>query len=133
MRIKRPDHKDALSLIEAAHSDMKFTFSMKVTPQSASTIIRNIYECFRMLGDALLTLRGVESSDHIQPIQELLALPVETPRPLQIIDTLRKFRHNINYYGYKPSVEEAEEAISIAKSCFEEVYNSIQKMIDQKK
>lgn len=133
MRIKRPDTKDAQSLLEAAHQEMNFTLnSLTVSPESASTIIRNIYECFRMLGDALLTWKGIESTDHLQPIHEILKLDVNTIRPLQVIDHLRRLRHNINYYGYKPSVEEAQEAISIAHSCFEAVYKKIKAFIEEK-
>ncbi|MEK6901914.1 MAG: hypothetical protein AABX37_06215 [Nanoarchaeota archaeon] len=133
MRIKRPDTKDARSLLEAAHQEMKFTLhSLTVSEEAASTIVRNIYECFRMLGDALLTWKGIESTDHLQPIHEILKLDVHTVRPLQMIDHLRRLRHNINYYGYKPTVEEAEEAISIARSCFEAVYQKVKALIEEK-
>ena len=54
MRYKRPDKKNALSLLEAARKDLKFTFTIKVSEDSGSTIIRNIHNSFRMLGDSLL-------------------------------------------------------------------------------
>ncbi len=133
MRVKRPDYKNAESLLATARTDVEYTLTLAVTPASARTIIRNIYESFRMLGDALLTLKGLESTDHTQPIQELLQLEVQTKRPLQVIDYLRRLRHNINYYGYAPSVEEAKEAISIAKSCFEEVDLKIKSLINRNK
>lgn len=129
MRIKRPDYKDAESLLEAARRDMHYTLSLKVTSDSTPTIIRNVYESFRMLGDALLISKGIESSDHVQPIQEILKLPIETKRPLQVIDHLRRLRHNINYYGYFPTVEEAEEVISIARGCFEDVCQKIKELV----
>ena len=44
MRYKRPDKKNALSIIEVAKRDMDFTLSIKVTEESSPTIIRNIYE-----------------------------------------------------------------------------------------
>ncbi len=129
MRIKRPDYKDAESLLEAARRDIKYTLSLNVTLDSTPTIIRNVYESFRMLGDALLISRGIESSDHVQPIQEILKLNLNTKRPLQVIDNLRRLRHNINYYGYSPTVEEAEDVLSIARSCFEEVYRSVMEFV----
>ena len=61
MRYKRPDKKNALSIINAAEREMKFTLSLKLTEESGSTIVRNIYECFRMIGDALLVLKGMSS------------------------------------------------------------------------
>ncbi|MFH1275630.1 MAG: hypothetical protein ABIH82_00800 [Candidatus Woesearchaeota archaeon] len=118
MRQKVPDKKNAESIIEAAERDLEFTLTLPVNEQSAATIVRNIYECFRMLGDALLVIKGISTKDHITPIKELLNLPVSTSRPIQLIDNLRKTRHNINYYGYKPSLEEVKDTISLAESCF---------------
>ena len=71
-----------------------------------------------MLGDARLISKGFTSQDHIEQIKELENISVRTNRPIKLIDTLRKLRHNINYYGYTPSKSEAEDAISIAKACF---------------
>lgn len=119
MRYKRPDKKNALSIIEAAKRDMKFTLTINLSEEAGPTIVRNVYECFRMLGDALLVAKGVESKDHIEPIKELMKVKVETTRPIILIDNLRRLRHNINYYGYKPSLAEVEDVISIAKTVFE--------------
>ena len=118
MRYKKPDKKNALSIIEAAERDMKFTLNLKATDLSSTTIIRNIYECFRMLGDALLVSKGIDSKDHLAPINELLKLNVSTKRPINLIENLRRLRHNINYYGYKPRLEETIDVISIAESIF---------------
>jgi hypothetical protein len=129
MRYKRPDHKNASSIVEAAKRDMAYTLTIKPAEESAPTIVRNIYECFRMLGDALLITKGIESEDHLAPINELLKLKVITTRPINLIDNLRRLRHNINYYGYKPSLLEAEDTISIAKSCFKPLLDEVIKNI----
>ncbi|NOZ81097.1 MAG: hypothetical protein GXP63_05480 [DPANN group archaeon] len=129
MRYKRPDRKNALSILQAAERDMKFTLSLPVTEESSATIIRNIYESFRMLGDALLTEKGIESEDHITPIKELLTLKVNTTRPLSILDNMRRLRHNINYYGYKPRPEEAENALAISQALFEPLVEHIKKRL----
>ena len=129
MRIKRPDTKNALSIIESSKRQMEFTFSIKISPESSETVIRNIYECYRMLGDALLVKKGIESQDHLEPLNELSKLKVSTSRPINIIETLRLLRHNINYYGYKPNIEEVEYAVNFAKDSYKDVYNQIVKMI----
>ena len=129
MRYKRPDYKNALSIITAARKEMEFTLTIEPNDNSASTIIRNIYECFRMLGDALLILQGIESEDHLAPINELMKIQVNTGRPINLVDNLRRLRHNINYYGYLPSKIEAEDVISLAKNCFEPIYDEIEKKI----
>lgn len=129
MRYKRPDKKNALSLIEAAKKEIKFTLKLEIIEESGPTIVRNIYESFRMLGDALLISKGLESEDHLMPIKELLKLKVETKRPIHLIDNLRRFRHNINYYGYQPSLLEVKDAVSIANSIFRPLYDEIKKKI----
>ncbi|KHO51392.1 MAG: hypothetical protein QT04_C0043G0002 [archaeon GW2011_AR11] len=118
MRIKRPDKKNALSIVAAAERDMNFTLSLPLTEDSTATIARNIYESFRMLGDALLVAKGIESKDHILPIKEIMKLDIETARPLGVLDNFRRLRHNINYYGYKPRIEEVADAVDYAKKCF---------------
>lgn len=127
MRYKRPDTKNALSIIDAAEREMTFTLSLKPTDESASTIVRNIYENFRMLGDAILLSKGIESEDHLAPIHELITLKIETERPLNIIDNLRRLRHNINYYGYRPNLSEVQDVISIAKTLFQPILKEIKK------
>ena len=117
-RIKHPDKKNASSILQAAEREMKYTLNLQVTDESAFNIIRNVYECFRMLGDASLVSKGFTSQDHITQIKELENIPVVTQRPIKIIDSLRRLRHNINYYGYTPNKTEAEDAVSIAKTCF---------------
>ena len=128
-RYKVPDKKNALSIIEASKRDINFTLTLKQTEESGATIVRNIYECFRMLGDALLVAKGIKSQDHIEPIKELLKLEVKTSRPIYLIDNLRKLRHNINYYGYSPKLIEVEDSVSIAKNCFEPLLEAVKKEI----
>jgi len=129
MREKIPDKNKAISLILCSKHDINYTLSLEVNKNSTNTIVRNIYESFRMLGEASLVNRGIGSPDHATCINELFKLDVKTLRPLQIIDGLRKLRHNINYYGYISSISEAEDAISIAKSCFNSLFAEIDKII----
>jgi uncharacterized protein (UPF0332 family) len=131
IRYKRPDIKNAISILEAAKREMEFTLTISVKEEAGTTIIRNIYESFRMLGDALLTSKGIEVSDHLEQIGELFKLSVKTERPIQIIDNLRRLRHNMNYYGYKPNIEEVKDAILIAKACFIPLYNEVSKKIKE--
>ena len=130
MRYKRPDIKNAQSILKAAQREMKFTLTLEPTEDAATTITRNIYESFRMLGDALLVAEGIESQDHITPIKELLKLKVETKRPISIIGNLRRLRHNINYYGYSPSIAEVTDTISIAKNCFKPLHDAVTEKIN---
>lgn len=130
MRVKRPDVKNAVSIIEAAKRDMAFTLKLSVNEESGPTIIRNIHECFRMLGDGLMVSQGRVSVDHSEPLNELMKLKVDSKRPLNLLDSLRRLRNNINYYGYKPKVVEVMDAVSIAESCFDVIYKEVKRSLD---
>lgn len=131
IREKVPDKMKALSLIESAEKDMGFTLTLKNSDGSANTIVRNVYESFRMLGEALLVFRGIEPLDHVVCINEILKLEVDSERPLNLLDGLRRLRHTINYYGYRASAKEAEDTISIAKNCFYPVLEKIKEIIGE--
>jgi hypothetical protein len=118
-----------MSIVEAAQRDIRYTDSLEVSELSGPTIIRNTYECFRMLGDSLLVAKGIEAEDHVTPIKELMKLKVKTDRPINIIDNLRRLRHNINYYGYKPALEEVKAVRELSKSLFEPIKNEVLKNI----
>ena len=130
MRIKFPDKKSALSLLSASENQMKFTFTIEPTDASAFTIIRNIYECFQMIGKAILLAEGKESEDHIESLKAIESLNVQTSRPLKVIENLRKIRHGINYYGYAPKKEEADDAIAFAKAVFNDILNASKNKIN---
>lgn len=129
MRQKIPDLEKAKSIIASAKKDYEYTLTIKVNDNSANTIIRNIYESFRMLGEALLIIKGFGFTDHMECINELINLKIKTKRNIQILDYLRKTRHSINYYGYIAKKEEAEEIISIGKDLFMEFYNEVEKRL----
>ena len=131
MRVKRPDRKNALSILFEAEHQMQYTLTLSANEESAFNIVRNIYECFRMLGDSLLASKGMAAEDHVAAINALLDLPVETRRSTQVIDSLRKLRHNINYYGYRPTLPETIDAIDIARACFKPLAQAIRKEIQQ--
>ncbi len=127
MRYKVPDRKNALSIIESAKKTMDYTLTLKVDENSAVTITRNIYECFRALGDAILVSKGINSEDHVLPIREVSSLSIESTRPISLVENLRRLRHNINYYGYNPKIAEVSDTISLAKACFYKAYEKIKK------
>ncbi|MDP1695864.1 MAG: hypothetical protein Q8L29_03055 [archaeon] len=128
-REKHPDRKNAMSILEASSRQMRYTLTLESNDNSAFNIIRNIYECFRMLGDALLVSRGKLSEDHVEQIRVLENLRIQTERPIRLVDNLRKMRHNINYYGYNPKKIESDDAISLAKACFESLLKAVKEEI----
>lgn len=130
MREKHLDAKNAKSILEAAEKQMKYTLTLVPTEESAFNIVRNIYECFRMVGEALLISKGIQSQDHIEPIIEITNLNINTSRPIRVVDNLRRMRNDINYRGYSARKIEAEDAISLAKSCFYQLLSKAKGEID---
>lgn len=130
MREKIPDKQEALNMIESSKKDLEFTLSLNATEASANTIIRNVYECFRMLGEALLIKKGLIVSDHIAMINELTELKLETPTSLNNLNNLRKIRHNINYYSYRASSEEAQIILDFARKNFPLVFKEVKRIIE---
>lgn len=130
-RQKHPDRKNALSILEASAKQMKYTLMLESNDDSAFNIIRNIYECFRMLGDALLAAQGKLSEDHIAQVKAIEALKVKTARPIGLVDSLRRMRHNINYYGYTPKKIEADDARAFAQDCFNPLLEVIKKELEK--
>ena len=130
MREKTPDKKNAFDIVEEARRQMNYTLTLQIDNNSAFTIVRNIYECFRMLGNAVLVSQGKQATDHIDMIGALLKLDVNTRRPISTIDNLRRMRHRINYYGYHPSLAEAKDSVDIAIACFEPLFDAVKKQIE---
>jgi hypothetical protein len=131
LRYKLPDSKNAISIVQAAKAEIDYTFTIEITEKSSSTIVRNIYESFRMLGDALLTYQGRITQDHAECIKELMKLNIKSERPLGALDNLRILRHNINYYGYRPRIEEVKDALNLTKALFEPLYKFVLKEISK--
>jgi len=131
VREKHPDKKNAQSILDASERQMKYTLTLAPTDESAFNIIRNIYECFRMIGDALLVSMGKKTEDHIEQIRILESIDVTTERPIMLIDNLRRMRHNINYYGYSPKKIESEDAISLVKSCFYKLLSKVKEEVSK--
>lgn len=65
------------------------------------------------------------------PIKEIIKLQIETERPLNRIDNLRKLRHNINYYGYKSNLLEVQDALSLANLTYKNLSESIKEKINK--
>ena len=120
-------------MVNAAKVDMKFIGSMPPKEEAAQSIIRGIYENFRLLGGSLLTARGRQTMDHChhtQMIDALNELNIPTSRPIHLLKELKKLRNSINYDGYLPTQQEVEFVISIKKALWEPVLTEVKKQIE---
>ena len=128
IRERVPDKFKAQSMLKAAEIEINFLKTLKPSKETGQTIIRGIYEDFRMLGDALLLIRGKEASDidhHNDMINELFNITVKTSRPVQSLLNLKTLRHKINYKGYLPSIEEINDTIGLMESLFKPLLDAI--------
>jgi isopenicillin N synthase-like dioxygenase len=130
IRKRVPDKAKVKSMLQAAEMEIKFIKTIKPTKESASSVVRNVYEACRMLGDALLSVRGKEATGIDHPnimIQELFTLKVTTKRPIQILLNLKTLRRRVNYQGYITSIEEAKNALQITNDCFKPLLEAVKK------
>lgn len=106
---------------------MRYTRKLGIDEESAATIAGNVYECFRMLGDALLVARGISFTDHASSIDALTRLDVRGARSPRVLVDLKTLRHAINYYGYEPSIEQVEDVLAIADALFDPIAERIER------
>ena len=129
MRKRMPDVPKARSLIEASEKEMKYLETLEPVKEAGSTIIRGIYENFRRLGEALLFTQGFDATNHEEAINALIELNTKTGRPIQVLDNLRRLRHDINYNGYIPSENDIKDVLSIKESCWKPILSEIKKKL----
>lgn len=130
---KTPDKAKAKSMVFAAELDMGFICALPVTTESAQSIIRGIYENFRILGDALLATQGLKAEGidhHTQMIDALIKLDVKTTRPLPLLKELKKIRHQINYNGYVPTENDVKYAIELKEAFWADILTEVKKQIE---
>ena len=134
IRQRAPDKAKARSIVKAAEIDMSFIEKHPTGMESGQSIIRGIYENFRMLGDALLISKGFETTGldhHNQMINALTILKITTSRPLLLLHELRKLRHNINYEGHIPNESELKYAVEIKEALWKPVLAEVKKEIEK--
>lgn len=130
LRKRKPDKFKAQSMLLAAEREAGYIRTLPPSQDAAPLIIRSIYEDFRMLGDALLLIRGKEASGqdhHTIMINELFTLEVSTARPIRVLSNLKTLRHKINYQGYLPHLDEVQDALSILEACFKPLLEAVRK------
>ena len=119
---------DLNGMLKNAEDDIEFTLKLKISRDSCNTIIRNIYEAFRMLGEAVLLSKGFKSFDHKAMIEELLKL--DKNEHLLFLNTIKEIRHKINHKGYQAGIEETKDIIDFAEQHFNNIFKKVKNEID---
>ena len=122
LRRRSPDKARIRSMLEAAKRTSEYVCRLEINEESAAVVFRELYECLRQIGDALLWRSGWEPLKHTASIE---ALKEEVGYvDYEKLDRLRIIRNNANYRGYSVSVQNALEI----KELWEKWGRSIEKM-----
>lgn len=88
--------------------------------QKPKYVLENSYEAIREIIDAILFVEGYKSYSHEASVAYLLKLGFPLS-DVSRIDTLRKQRNGIKYYGEDATDEEARAALSVAERAIMEL------------
>ena len=134
IRKRFPDKPKALSMLNAAANNVEAIKLLEGNRIAGGLVVSAIYESFRMLGDALLTYEGFETSGndhHVEMIGRLLKLQINADRSLLVLDELRKKRNKVNYEGYAPTEDEINDIIAVKNLLWDSVFNEVKRLIEK--
>ena len=58
-----------------------------------------------------------------------VAIDAKTKRPIQVLDSLRRLRHDINYRGYQHSQADLDDILSIKEACWKPILDKVSEII----
>ncbi len=129
LRKRQKDVDKIKSMINSAEVNAKVTKEINLTENSATLIFREIYESIRQLGDAKLWYLGYEPLNHEVSMEILKEFNIKERVKLNSLDRLKKIRHDINYRGFRASVQQAEEILEFWDRCGVEILSILKKEI----
>ena len=129
LRNKQKDLEKIKSMINSAEINAKVTRTIKLNEDTATLIFREIYESVRQLGDAKWGILGFEPGNHEVSMEILKEFDIKDKVKLNSLDRFKKTRHDINYRGFRTSVNQAKEILDFWDKCGEEIVNLLKKEI----
>jgi len=115
LRPKSAEPPKVRSLLDSIENDSRVTLAIPLSPETATVIFRELYECIRQLGDAAWWQRGYEPRNHEVSIEILQGL--RTDAALHHLPRFKAIRHDINYRGFRASEAQAREVIAFWNTC----------------
>jgi len=110
------DEKLANLLVKESYDRLNFVRRLAITEENSKYIIENVYDILRELIEAKLALNGFKSYSHEATLLFLKKFPEFKESEIRFIDTLRKTRHGIKYYGKEASLNEAKMTLNFLNS-----------------
>ncbi len=117
LRNRQKDLEKIKSMINSAEINAIVTKEIKLNENSATLIFREIYESVRQLGDAKLWLSGYEPLNHEVSMDILKEFDIKDRVKLNSLDRLKKIRNDINYRGFRTSINQTEEILDFWDKC----------------
>lgn len=127
LRNRQRDIERIKSMINSAEVNAKVVQEIKLNENTATLIFREIYESIRQLGDSKLWLLGYEPLNHEVSMEILNEFNIKDKVKLNSLDRLKKIRHDINYRGFRASIEQAKEILDFWDKCGIEILNLLKK------
>ncbi|MFA5856246.1 MAG: hypothetical protein WC867_02740 [Candidatus Pacearchaeota archaeon] len=129
LRNRQKDMEKIESMIGSAEVNAKVTQEIKINENTATLIFREIYESIRQLGDAKLWIIGFEPQNHEVSLEILKEFDIKEKVKLNSLDRIKKIRHDINYRGFRASIEQAKEILEFWDKCGIEILGLLKKEI----
>ena len=131
LRNRQQDLEKIKSMISSAEVNAKVTQDIKVNDNTATLVFREIYESIRQLGDAKLWLIGYEPQNHEVSMEILKEFNIKEKVKLNSLDRLKKIRHDINYRGFRSSIEQTKEILEFWNKCGIEILGLLKKELNK--
>jgi hypothetical protein len=129
LRNRQKDLEKIKSIINSSEVNSIVTKKIKLNENTATLIFREIYESIRQLGDAKLWILGYEPLNHEVSMEILKEFDIKNKVKLNSLDRIKKIRHDINYRGFRASIEQAKEILEFWDKCGTEILNLLKKEI----
>jgi len=127
IRNKQKDIERVKSMINSIEINVKVTKAIKLNEDTATLIFREIYESVRQLGDAKWWLLGYEPSNHEICLEVLKGFDIREKIKLNFLDRFKRTRHDINYRGFRATINQAKEILDFWDKCGEEILSILKK------
>ena len=125
IRNRQRDIEKIISMINSAEINAKVTKSIKLNNDTATLIFREIYESVRQLADAKWWLLGYEPLNHEISLEALKDFDIKDKLKLNSLDRFKKTRHDVNYRGFRATIQQAEEILDFWDKCGGEIIKKL--------
>jgi len=127
IRHRQRDIEKIRSMISSAEINARVTKSLKINEDTATLIFREVYESIRQLGDAKWWLLGYEPGNHEISPEILKEFDIKDKVKLNSLDRFKKIRHDVNYRGFRATINQAEEILEFWNNAGEDVLRILKK------